>query len=77
LNSAAATVINATKYFIEDAWHITSSPAWPNWNSADWLSGFLGAFGIIYACDQQISILNPKIHNAERRQLIFSKRQNG
>ena len=53
-NSAADTILKTTKFLLEDAWYLISSPSRLDRKSAAWLSGVLATFGMLYAYDQEI-----------------------
>ena len=53
-NNATNTILNTTKFLLDDAWYIFSSPSRLDLKSTAYLCGFLSATGLIYAYDQEI-----------------------
>ena len=52
-NSAADTILKTTKFLLEDAWYLISSPSRLDRKSAAWLGGILATFGVMYTYDQE------------------------
>ena len=53
-NSAADTILKTSKFLLEDAWYLISSPSRLNRRSSIQLGAFLIALGTVYAYDQEI-----------------------
>ena len=53
-NSAADTILKTTKFLLDDAWVLISSPFRLDRKSAAWLGGILATGGMIYAYDREI-----------------------
>jgi len=52
-NSAADTILKTTKFLLDDAWYLISSPSRLDRKSAAWLGGILATFGVMYTYDQE------------------------
>ena len=53
-NSAADTILKTSKFLLEDAWYLISSPSRLNRRSSVQLGAFLIVLGTVYAYDQEI-----------------------